>query len=101
MNLKQMLAPQELAGKNFQVCVDQLYAAYIELAAPDAALACSNCADVRTFAHLSQDLRPFDHPIYAPLKVPDDWRETIAARRDRLINEFDDRPVFARRAANA
>ena len=63
--------------------------AYHELAALDGALANgnvnANCADVRSFGQLSADLRPFDHPVFAPLDLPCDWRETIAARRDFLI----------------
>lgn len=87
--LPDLLNAQAAAGARYQDAVDRFYAAYIELAAIDGALANSGVndrhVDVRSFAPLAADLRPFDHPVFAPLRLPGDWREVIAQKRDELI----------------
>lgn len=92
MTLQDLLNARSLAGSKYQMAVDRLHETYVELAALDAALMSANVnpgyPDIKTFSPLVADIRPFDHPTYAPLRIPGDWRETIAKRRDALIAGF-------------
>lgn len=89
MPIEKLLSDQLVAGKRYAAAVAELKAAYIELAAIDAAMANANVNTshevVPTFFDHPDNIGPFAHPIFAPLEGIPSWRDAISERRDALI----------------
>jgi hypothetical protein len=90
VTLEELINARAIAGSTYAAAIEQLHAAYVNLAAIDQALmnggiGHDGAPDVRTFAELPQHQEAFAHPVFAPIDTSKCWREEIYARRNEIL----------------
>lgn len=89
MNLSELKTAHTAAGAAYQSAIEQLRAAFIQLAALDRVLeGVGDVFPIPSFNHLPQNAEGFCHPIFSPLDPTSHWRDQVYARRDELNRAF-------------
>jgi hypothetical protein len=91
MTLAEIISAQAKAGERYSAAVEELHAAFVDLAAIEGALSNANSGHgdyVPTFSALVQNAGPFAHPVYAPTDPAFCWHTEATAKRNALINKF-------------
>jgi hypothetical protein len=93
MTLDDLISNQAKAGERYAAAVTEFHAAFVELAAIDAALDNGHSGHpeiVRSFGPLVPiNLGLFAHPIFAPDVTVGLWSDEVREKRDALIASFD------------
>lgn len=94
MTLSELQAAQTTAGARYAAALDEFLAAFVDLAALDAALSNGNVNPhrsdpVRSFGRIVER-HELAHPVFAPHETPRLVHDDVIAARDAYINRFKD-----------
>lgn len=92
MSTDELITAQATAGARYAAAIEELHAAFVDLAAIDAALDnghSGNLEIVRSFGPLLPvNISLFAHPIFAPDVTVGLWPSEVNEKRDALIATF-------------
>jgi hypothetical protein len=92
MTLEELRSSQAAAGARYTKAVEELHAAFVDIAAVDGALANGNSGYgdvVHTFGPvMPQNAGLFAHPVFAPIDPAFCWHVEATAKRNAIIHKL-------------
>ena len=91
MTLDELISTQAKAGERYAAAVAEFHAAFVDIAAIDAAFDNVHIGHgeiVRTFGPLHPNNGLFAHPIHAPAVTVGLWSDEVREKRDAIIASF-------------